>query len=161
MARLTQAAIIALLAIFAISACTPAKQTGTAYSRSEARKVQDVKLGRVVDVTIVQIEGTKSGAGEVVGGALGGVAGHSTGSGAEGDLAAIAAGAVGAFIGSRVEEAATKADGREYTIKLEDGEVISVVQAVDPNAEQIRPGDSVKLLSQGGTFRVTKLKYPL
>ena len=35
--------------------------------------------------------------------------------------------------------------------------VISVVQALDPNAEAIMAGDAVKLLSQGGTFRVTKL----
>jgi outer membrane lipoprotein SlyB len=45
----------------------------------------------------------------------------------------------------------------EYTIKLDDGEVISVVQAIDPKAAPIMAGDAVKLLSQGGTFRVTKL----
>ncbi len=161
MLRLNYSLLALVLAIFTLAACTPTKQTGTSYSRTEARTVQNVKLGRIVDVTVIQIEGTKSGAGEVVGGALGGVAGHSTGSGAEADLAAIAAGAVGAFIGSRVEEAATKSEGREYTIKLENGEVISVVQAVDGDSETIVAGDSVKVLSQGGTFRVTKLKAPL
>lgn len=161
MARLTQSITVTLIAIFVLAACTPTKQTGTTYSRDEARKVQNVKLGRVVDVTVVQIEGTKSGAGELVGGAIGGVAGHSTGSGAEADIAAIAAGAVGALVGSRLEEAATKNEGREYTIRLENGEVMSVVQAVDKDSEVIVAGDSVKLLSQGGTFRVTKLKVPL
>ena len=120
-----------------------------------------MKLGRVVDVTVVQIEGTRSGAGEIVGGALGGVAGASTGSGSKGDLAAIAAGVAGAVIGSRIEEAATKNEGREYTIKFEDGEVKSIVQAFDAGAEEIFAGDSVKVLAQGGTFRVTKLKVDL
>jgi len=144
-----------------LAACTPSNQTGTSYSRSEARAVQSVKLGRVVDITVVEIEGTKSGGGELIGGALGGVAGHSTGSGVQGDLAGIAAGALGALVGSRIEEASTKKEGREFTIKLENGDVISVVQAVDDEAKSIQPGDSVKILSQGGTTRVTKLKVQL
>lgn len=154
-------ATLIIACIAAIAGCMPSKQTGTTYSRDEVRAVQNVKLGRVVDVTVVQIEGTRSGAGEVVGGALGGVAGKSTGSGSKGDLAAIAAGVAGAVIGSKIEEASTKAEGREYTIRLDDGEVISVVQALDKKAEAIVAGDSVKLLSQGGTFRVTKLKVAL
>ena len=63
----------------------------------------------------------------------------------------------GAAVGAKAESALTKAEGMEYTIKLDDGEVISVVQAVDPKAAPIMAGDAVKLLSQGGTFRVTKL----
>lgn len=152
---------LTLTCVLAIAACMPSKQTGTTYSRDEVRKVQNVKLGRVVDVTVVQIEGTRSGAGEIVGGALGGVAGASTGSGSKGDLAAIAAGVAGAVIGSRIEEATTKNEGREYTIKFEDGEVKSIVQAFDAGAEEIFAGDSVKVLTQGGTFRVTKLKVDL
>jgi len=153
--------VVAVIAVFALNACTPSKQTGTSYSRSEVRSPQNVELGKVIDVTIVQIEGTKSGAGEVLGGALGGVAGKSTGSGTKGDIAAVAVGAVGALIGSRVEEAGTKTAGREYTIRLEDGELLSVVQAFDKKADVIVAGDTVKLLTQGGTFRVTKLKAPL
>jgi outer membrane lipoprotein SlyB len=60
-------------------------------------------------------------------------------------------------VGAKAESALTKAQGMEYTIKLDDGEVISVVQAIDPKAAPIMAGDAVKLLSQGGTFRVTKL----
>ena len=35
-------------------------------------------------------------------------------------------------------------------IRLDKGEVISVVQAIDPKAVPIVAGDEVKLLSQGG-----------
>lgn len=142
-------------------ACLPAKQTGTSYSRDEARTVQSIQLGQVVDLTEVQIEGTNSGVGGAVGGVIGGIAGSTTGSGTEGDLAAAVAGAAGALVGAKIENAATKAKAMEYTIRLEDGEVISVVQAIDKNAEPIQAGDSVKILSQGGTYRVTKLKVPL
>jgi len=159
--RVLTRGLILMSCLAALTACIPSKQTGTTYSRDEVRTVQNVKLGRVVDVTVVQIEGTRSGGGELVGGAIGGVAGKSTGSGIEGDLAAVAGGVVGAIIGSRVEEGVTKAEGREYTIKLDDGEVISVVQAYDADAEEILAGDSVKILAQGGTFRVTKLKVAL
>ncbi|MDG1938023.1 MAG: hypothetical protein P8J42_02595 [Pseudomonadales bacterium] len=138
-------------------ACVPSQQTGTSYSRDEARAVQNVKLGTIVDATPVMIEGTKTGIGGVLGGVVGGLAGSTVDDGTTGDIAAVIVGAAGAAVGAKAESAITKAQGMEYTIKLDDGEVISVVQALDPNAEPIGAGDAVKLLSQGGTFRVTKL----
>ena len=142
-----------------VAACVPSKQTGTSYSRDEARAVQKVKLGTVVDATPVTIEGTKSGIGGVVGGAVGGLAGSSVDNGTGGDIAAVIAGAAGAIVGAKAEEATTRAKGMEYTIRLDDGEVISVVQAIDTKADPIAAGDEVKLLSQGGTIRVTKLQH--
>jgi outer membrane lipoprotein SlyB len=145
-----------LLSCIGLTACVPASQTGTSYSRGEARTVQRVKIGQIIDVTPVQIEGTKSGAGGLVGGAVGGIAG-STGSGTTGDIVGVLAGTAGAIVGAKAEEALTRADGEEYTIRLENGDVISVVQAIDPEAEAIVAGDSVKLLTQGGTYRVVRL----
>lgn len=150
-----------VLASSLLVACVPSKQTGTSYSRDEARAVQNVKLGTVVDVTEVSIEGTKTGAGGVIGGVVGGLAGSTVDDGTAGDIAAVIAGAAGAIIGANAESAVTKAKGMEYTIRMDDGEVISVVQAIDPKADPIVAGDSVKLLSQGGTFRVTKLQHQL
>ena len=148
-----------LISVFmaSIVACVPSQQTGTSYSRDEARVVQNVKLGTIIDATPVMIEGTKSGIGGVLGGVVGGLAGSTIDDGATADIAAVIVGAAGAAEGAKSESALTTAQGIEYTIKLDDGEVISVVQALDPNAEAIMAGDAVKLLSQGGTFRVTKL----
>jgi outer membrane lipoprotein SlyB len=143
--------------IFTLLSCVPASQTGTSYSRSEARVLQQVKTGRVLGVAEVVIEGTKSGAGGIVGGAVGAIAGRNTGSGAGGKIAAVLGGAVGSVVGAKIEEATTRARGHEYTIRLEKGEVVSVVQAVDPKAVPIVVGDEVKLLSQGGNYRVTRL----
>ncbi|HBI33457.1 MAG TPA: hypothetical protein DDY45_15570, partial [Verrucomicrobiales bacterium] len=61
--------------VFNLSSCVPATQTGTSYSRSEARVLQQVKIGKVLEVAEVVIEGTKSGAGGIVGGAVGAIAG--------------------------------------------------------------------------------------
>lgn len=149
--------VIILTASLLLVACVPSQQTGTSYSRDEARTVQNVKLGTIVDATPVMIEGTKTGIGGVLGGVVGGLAGLTVDDGTTGDIAAVIVGAAGAAVGAKAESAITKAQGMEYTIKLDDGEVISVVQALDPNAEPIGAGDAVKLLSQGGTFRVTKL----
>ena len=150
-----------LVSIFTASlllvACVPSQQAGTSYSRDETRTVQNVKLGTIVDATPVMIEGTKTGIGGVLGGVVGGLAGSTVDDGTTGEIAAVIVGAAGAVFGAKAESAITKAQGMEYTIKLDDGEVISVVQALDPNAEPIGAGDAVKLLSQGGTFRVTKL----
>lgn len=149
--------ITVITVLITVIACVPSKQTGTSYSRDEARAVQNVKLGTVVDATPVQIEGTNSGAGGVVGGVIGGLAGASVNDGVTGDIVAVIAGAAGAIVGAKTEDAATKAKGMEYTIRLDDGEVISVVQAIDPKAIAIEAGDEVKLLSQGGTYRVAKI----
>ena len=151
-----QLLILALLTV-TVAACVPASQTGTSYSRAEARRVQHVEIGTVLAVAPVVIEGTKSGAGGAVGGVVGGIAGGSTGSGAAGEIAAVLAGVAGAIVGAKAEEAVTRANGREYTVRLDDGEVLSVVQAVDDKAAEIVAGDQVKLLSQGGTYRVAPL----
>ncbi len=146
-----------LASVMSLTACIPSKQTGTTYSRTEARTVQNIQVGVVLDATPVTIEGTKSGLGGIVGGAVGGLAGNGVNDGVEGDIAGVLVGAVGALVGAKAEEAFTKAQGTEYTIKLESGKIISVVQANDKDAQAIVAGDNVKLLSQGTTFRVAKL----
>ena len=116
----------------------------------------------MVDVTEVEIEGTNTGAGGAVGGAVGGIAGSTVDDGAVGDIAAVLAGTAGAIIGAKLEDAATRATGREYTIKLESGEVISVVQAIDPKAAPIEPTSGCGVftsLSAGGTN--TPLGWPV
>ncbi len=157
MNRFVSSLSVLLIAGLVLSGCTPSQQTGTSYSRDEARKVQVVKLGTVVDATPVSIEGTKTGAGGVVGGVVGGLAGSTVGQGTGSDIAAVIVGAAGAVLGAKTESALTKANGMEYTIRLDDGEVLSVVQAFDPKADPIVVGDAVKLLSQGGTYRVIRL----
>ncbi|WP_199405233.1 MULTISPECIES: glycine zipper 2TM domain-containing protein [Corallincola] len=142
-----------------LAGCAPSSQTGTSYNREEARKVQQVRVGQVLDVQVVNIEGTKSGAGGLAGAAVGGIAGSSVGGGKGSDIAAVVGAVVGATVGAMAEESLTAKQGHEYTIRLESGDIISVVQAFDPEKpDAVASGDWVKILQQGSSTRVNKLE---
>lgn len=122
------------------------------YSREQARKVQEVQMGVVESVRSVKIEGTKSAVGPVGGAVVGGVAGSTIGGG-RGQVVGAAVGAVlGGLGGAAAEEAITRQDGLEITVKLDSGRILAVTQAAD---EEFRVGDRVRLLTGGGATRVT------
>ncbi|MEK9940372.1 MAG: hypothetical protein VW548_05335, partial [Methylotenera sp.] len=75
--RIIQLITVALLATV-LAACA-SSNSGSVYSRDEARKTQTVKTGVVESVRQVKLEGTKSPVGTVAGGAVGGIAGSSIG----------------------------------------------------------------------------------
>ncbi|MCX4028523.1 glycine zipper 2TM domain-containing protein [Endozoicomonas sp. SM1973] len=129
--------------------------SGESYSRNEARQLQTVKMGTVIDVKLVQIEGTKSGVGAIAGAAAGGIAGSTVGGGRGSDIAAIAGAVAGGLLGGKAEEAYTRSQGVQLTIELYDGSYVSVVQQVSPNV-RFRPGDRVRILTQNGVSRVVQ-----
>ena len=59
---------------------------------------------------------------------------------------------VGGVAGSAVEEGVTRKTGLEITVRLDNGQLTSVVQEAD---EVFRAGDRVRLLSGAGGTRVT------
>lgn len=100
----------------------------------------------------VLIEGTKSGLGGVAGGLMGAVLGSTIGGGSGKRVAAVAGGIAGAAAGAAIEEGATRQKGLEITVKLDNGEVVSIVQAAD---EKFDEGDMVRVLRRpDGTARV-------
>ncbi len=129
--------------------------SGESYSRNEVRQLQTVKMGTIIDVRPVQIEGTKSGVGAIAGAAAGGIAGSTVGGGRGSDIAAIAGAVAGGLIGGKAEEAYTRSQGVQLTVELYDGSYVSVVQQVSPNVH-FQPGDRVRILTQNGTSRVVK-----
>jgi outer membrane lipoprotein SlyB len=143
-----------LLVSAALAGCVSSK-AGDVYSRDQARTEQSVRLGTIEAVREVQIEGTKSGVGAVAGGVTGGIAastiGHGTGSAVAAAVGAIA----GGLAGSAAEEGLTKSSGLEITVRLDSGQTIAVVQAVDANTT-FQPGDRVRVLSGQGVTRVSR-----
>lgn len=134
-----------------LGACTSSMSSNT-YSRSQAGKVQTVHEGEVVMVREVQIEGSKSGLGAVAGGFMGYAIGKNVGGGSGRDLARTAGTIGGAMAGAAAEEAATRQTGLEITVKLDNGEVISIVQGADVIFDE---GDSVKVIRRpDGSARV-------
>jgi outer membrane lipoprotein SlyB len=147
MTRLFAVSLIALL----LGACA-SSNSGSVYSRDDARKVQTVRTGIVESVRQVKLEGTKTPIGTVAGGAVGGIAGSSVGGGRGGAIAAVIGAVVGGLVGSAAEEGFSRKDGLEITVKLDGGSLVSVVQEAD---EVFNAGDKVRLLESGGATRVT------
>ena len=68
------------LVCFGLIGCVAGLQ-GSSYSRSEARKVQEVEFGVVLSTKPVIIEGRRTDWGELSGVIIGGIAGSSVGEG--------------------------------------------------------------------------------
>jgi outer membrane lipoprotein SlyB len=125
---------------------------GKDYSRAQTRTVQEVQMGIVESVREVNIEGTKTPIGAGAGAVVGGVAGSTVGSG-KGSVVGAAVGAVlGGLGGAAVEEGGTRNKGVEITVKLDSGRLIAITQSAD---ETFQVGDRVRVLSGGGTTRVS------
>ena len=151
--------ITLLVSLLSLIACAvPTQQTGASYSRDEARMVQDVQLGIIVDARAVTIEGTQTGMGSIVGGVVGSIAGSGIDDGRTAEVAAVLVGTAGAVLGAKAESALTKTQGMEYTIQLDGGEVISTVQAIEQVNAVLLAGDRVKILSTGSNVRVSKIQ---
>lgn len=130
--------------------------TGETYSQREARRVQNVEYGWVDSVTPVVIAGrTDSPLGAGAGAIIGGIAGSEVGGGKGSSIASVIGAVAGGIAGQKLEESATRKQGQEITVSLENGRVISVVQEVDGQGF-FQPGERVRVLRQGGTARITR-----
>ncbi|MEI7916236.1 MAG: glycine zipper 2TM domain-containing protein [Methylophilaceae bacterium] len=134
-----------------LNACA-SSNAGDVYSRDEARKIQTVRKGIVESVRLVKLEGTKSPIGTVAGAAVGGVAGSTVGNGKGSAIGAVIGAVAGGLAGSAIEEAVTRKDAYEITVKLDNGSLIAIVQEA---TEKFSAGDTVRLIENGGITRVS------
>ncbi len=153
--KLRTSAALALVALVLLAAGCAAPRNSDTYYSGEALRAQSVDLGVIESLRPVQIQQGQSGVGTVGGAALGGIAGSTLGSGSRANTAGAIGGAiVGGLIGSAIERDATKANGVEITLRLDSGKMIAVVQ--EGTGAEFRPGDRVRVLSDGRTTRVTR-----
>ena len=145
-------AIALIAASTLLLAGCPAGLGGKDYSRDQARIAQEVQMGLVEGVREVNIEGTKTPVGAGAGAVDGGEAGSTIGGGRGSIITTTVGALLGGVGGAVVEEAVTRQTGLEITVKLDSGRMIAVTQAAD---EEFRVGDRVRVLSGGGTTRVT------
>jgi outer membrane lipoprotein SlyB len=145
-----------LLSGAVLAGCAQPTLTGTTYSRGEVRQAQTVQMGYVESVTPVIIEGRTDGiVGAGTGAVLGGIIGRGIGGGRGQDIATVAGVVGGGIAGQRVEEATSRRQGVELTVRLDSGRIVSVVQEADPN-QDFWVGQPVRVLGQGSTMRVTR-----
>jgi len=129
--------------------------SGESFSRGEARAVQQVKFGVVEHVRLVAIEGTKTPIGAGAGAIVGGILGSSIGGGRGSTIASVLGAVGGGVLGSKAEEALTKTQGVEITVRLDSGRVIAVVQQASPD-ESFAVGDRVRVLTLGNRTRISR-----
>lgn len=144
---------LALLSCAALlCACAGPPNSGNVYSSYQSMSEQSVRLGVVESVRNVTIANPDSGVGALSGGALGGLAGSRIGSGGGSAAVGIIGAVAGGLLGDRVENDVNRKPGFEITVRLDNGELRSITQLAD---ELFRPGERVRLLSNGYTTRVT------
>ncbi|HET7160939.1 MAG TPA: glycine zipper 2TM domain-containing protein, partial [Burkholderiales bacterium] len=122
------------------------------YSRDQARREQTVRMGQVESVREVRLEGTRSAVGPAAGAVVGGIAGSTVGSGRGSAVGAVVGAVAGGVAGQAAEQGVTAKRGVEVMVKLDNGKLIAIVQEA---GETFRPGDRVRILSDGATSRVT------
>ncbi len=151
----TQLSLAAVAAsVVVLAGCATPSQSGGAYSQSQARREMTVRLGVVESVRPVRIEGNRdTPAGTIAGGAIGAAVGGNVGGGRGQSLGAIVGAVAGVVAGNAIERSVTEKNGIEITVKLEGGQLIAITQEAD---EQFSPGERVRVLSGGGTTRVSR-----
>lgn len=148
----TVTTICLLSATLLITSCASTSSPNT-FSNNQTGRAQTVQMGSVYAVRDVTIQNAPSRVGTATGAVLGGIAGSTLGSGSR----ANAAGAVGgAVVGGAAANAITGSNsaGVEITVRLENNQLISVVQAGSSN--EFRVGDAVRVTSDGQTTRVVR-----
>jgi len=145
--------LIAALAAALVAGCAYPPRYGETYYGYQANRPQSVEMGVVDSVRPVNLQGPNSGVGTVGGAVLGGIGGSQIGGSSAANAAGAIAGAIlGGVIGSAVEHDASRRQGLEITTRLDSGRMVAIVQ--DSTGEIFRPGDRVRLLSDGYTTRV-------
>jgi outer membrane lipoprotein SlyB len=162
---------LAMVAVLTLGACEsnrprtanydpqPRYTGGVNYSGNDSQAMpsgyRSVEYGSVEDVQYVGggSSGT-TGGGAVVGGIVGGVAGHQMGGSRRARDAATVGGAVlGAIIGNEIERNQRSGGSAQYSVvrvRLENGQVITMEQAVNVD---VRPGDRVRVYDRRGLTR--------
>lgn len=142
---------VIVLAASTLAACA-SSNSGSAYTREQARQEMVVRTGVVESVREVQLEGTKSGVGTAAGAVVGGVGGSTMGGGKGHIVGAVVGAVIGGMAGAAIEEGVTKKPALEITVHLDNGQLTAVVQEGD---EPFAAGEKVRLLSGAGGTRVT------
>lgn len=145
-------ATLTLMCAAMLAGCVTPPQSASVYRSYQTQNEQVVRTGTVESVRNVIIVNPESGVGAMGGAAMGGIAGSSVGSGTGSAVASVAGAIAGGLIGQRVEANANNRPGFEITVRLDTGELRAITQAAD---ELFRPGERVRLVSNGYQTRVT------
>jgi outer membrane lipoprotein SlyB len=141
------------LSILILSVLLVGCSSNPSYSADSIGQVSQVKQGKIIDIQEVNIKGS-SNIGAQIGGLGGAFGGAFAGAGA-GMLTSIAGSIGGAIVGGiaggATEDVITSSKAYQFTIKLNDGETIAVLQQ---DNKDLKVGDKVKIFASGNNTRI-------
>ncbi|WP_039058264.1 outer membrane lipoprotein SlyB [Enterobacter sp. Bisph1] len=150
-----RALAVSLIGLSLVGCVNNDSLSGDVYSASEAKQVQNVTYGTVVNVRPVQIQGGDESnvIGALGGAVLGGFLGNTVGGGTGRSLATAAGAVAGGVAGQSVQGSMNKSQGVELEIRKDDGNTIMVVQK--QGATRFAAGQRVVMASNGRQITVS------
>lgn len=141
--------------------CSCVQPGQSQYGYQDVGHATVVVYGVISDYREVAITGQNTGAGATAGAAAGAIAGSAIGQG-RGSLLGIVGGAVIAGIaGHMAEQALQDRRGIEYTIDLDSGTTITIVQNVKKEDKPLQAGERCMVQTTGSYQRVLPSHKPL
>lgn len=147
-AILASALVVALM----ITGC--ARQSQNTYRYDEVGRTSAVTFGTVVAVRPVDIIGQNTGLGAGLGATAGAGVGSQIGQGTGNAWAILGGVIIGAVAGAAAEQAISDRTGVEYTVTLESGVTLTVVQETPEGERILGVGERVIVQNSGGYQRV-------
>ena len=146
--------LVMLVAGSMLLACAPHSLSGKSYPRHTTMTAMNVRLGRVLAVEEVLIEGEYGVIGTWGGASVGRAAGRVVVNGSGQYVSAAVGGVVGAVAGQAIEKQLTSERGLEITVEMDNGQVLAIVQG---KQESFATGQRVRVLMGQGNARVKQL----
>ncbi len=144
-----------VLSAVLLQGCAYRSHADNVYADADTQRAHSITMATVTAVRVVTIERAPTGvggaAGAHVGLALGGFAGKGYGQGSF--VGSVLASVAGDLAGQAIESRVARLPGLEISMRLDDGQQISLVQAAD---EPFKKGDRVRVLSAEGRSRVSR-----
>jgi len=144
----------ALVVAAALAACAP-QYSADRVGANQAMTAQTVSYGTITGARNVVVEGGQGSqlAGAVLGGVAGAALGNQVGRGTGQDVATVVGGTAGVVAGQQAGRAAASANSVEWTVRLENGQSVAVIQS-DP---VFAIGQRVRVTSGGGQTRLAAI----
>ncbi|HET9067786.1 MAG TPA: hypothetical protein VFN28_04015 [Amaricoccus sp.] len=136
--------------VAALAACT--QPSGDVVAANQAQTAQSVQFGTVISARNVTVQGGQGAqaAGAIVGGIAGAALGQNVGRGTGQVLATGAGATAGAAAGLQAGKAAAGHQSIEWTVRLESGQTITVIQA----SPTFSVGQRVQVIGGGTNTRL-------
>nr|WP_314265385.1 glycine zipper 2TM domain-containing protein [uncultured Moellerella sp.] len=148
--------LIGVVAVTTLAGCANTSTlAGDTYSANQAKQVQTVTYGTVLNVRPINIQAgnDENVLGAIGGAVLGGLLGNTIGGGTGKTLTTATGAILGGLAGQGVEGTLNKTKGVQLEIRLDSGKNIVVVQKEDPNTFSVN--QRVMIANSGGSVTVS------